>query len=261
MSNDSDFIARFSGIGRLYGRSQLERLRSSRVLVVGLGGVGSWTVEALARSGIGHLTLVDFDEVCISNTNRQLHALTRDVGKPKAVALRERLAEISPTLEVETILKFFNPQTAEAILAPGYDCIVDAIDHLPNKCLLLAECRRRELGIVTCGGAGGRRDPTQIKVADLTRTYGDPLLSRLRKQLRDQYDFPHNKRVNWNIDCVFSDELPVFPQSDGTVCETRETGTAVRLNCESGYGTATFLTGIFGFHLAALVVNKLTAPG
>lgn len=256
---NNDNKVRFSGIGRLYGQVAFERIQQARVLVVGLGGVGSWTVEALARSGVGHLTLVDFDDVCLSNTNRQIHALSCEVGKPKATVLRQRVAEIAPATTVVTVLQFFNARTADALLEPGFDIVVDAIDHLPNKCLLLAECQRRGLPVITCGGAGGRRDPTRIEVADITRSYGDPLLSLVRKTLRHKHGFPRDPKRKWKIDCVFSAEPPLFPQSDGTVCATREAGSALRLNCESGYGTATFVTGNFGFHLAALALNKLTA--
>lgn len=257
--DETDFHSRFGGIGRLYGAAGLARLRAGRVAVIGLGGVGSWTVEALARSGVGHLTLVDLDEVCISNTNRQLHALTSEVGKPKAQALADRIAQIAPTCEVKTELCFFNERTAERILAPGFDVVVDAIDNLNNKCLLIDECRRRGLTVVTCGGAGGRRNPALIQVADLARTYDDPLLSFTRKRLRQKHGFPRDRRRKWKIDCVFSPEPPIYPQSDGTVCAVREEGSELRLNCESGYGTASFITGIFGFHLAALAVNKIGA--
>jgi tRNA A37 threonylcarbamoyladenosine dehydratase len=257
-AKEADFQARFSGIGRLYGVAGLERLRQARVAVIGLGGVGSWTVEALARSGVGHLTLVDLDEVCLSNTNRQLHALTSAVGKAKAQALAERVAEIAPQCEVRTEITYFNAGTAERLLAPGFDVVVDAIDNLNNKCLLIDECRRRGLTIVTCGGAGGRQDPTRIQVADLARTFDDPLLSFTRKRLRQKHGFPRDRRRKWKIDCVFSPEPPIYPQSNGSVCAMREEGSELRLNCESGYGTATFITGVFGFHLAALAVNKIS---
>ncbi len=257
--NGDDFNLRFGGITRLYGIAGMEAIRSARILVVGLGGVGSWTVEALARTGIGHMTLVDYDEVCISNTNRQLHALTREVGKPKAEALRERVAEIAPHCAVSTVLRFFNERTAEDILSRRFDIVIDAIDSLKNKCLLIDLCRQKGYPLVTCGGAGGRRDPTQVQVADITRCHGDRLLSLVRKQLRQKHGFPRDTRRKWKIDAVFSPEPPLYPQSDGRVCETPEPGTDLRLNCESGYGTASFLTGVFGFQLAALAINKIVA--
>ncbi|MFW5882987.1 MAG: tRNA threonylcarbamoyladenosine dehydratase, partial [Verrucomicrobiota bacterium] len=228
---------RFAGIGRLYGAAGLARLRQARVTVVGLGGVGSWAVEALARSGVGHLTLIDYDEACLNNINRQLPALTSTVGRFKADLLAERVADIFPEAEVVVEKRFFTASTAEALLGQPCDVLLDAIDRFSNKCLLIAECRRRGIPIITCGGAGGRRDPGMVQVADLTRTYNDPLLAMVRKKLRGEYGFPRERKRKWKIECVFSPELPVYPQSDGCVSVERdpEQG-SLRLSCDGGYG-------------------------
>src|SRR5262245_31811925 len=177
--------ARFGGILRLYGKDGQERLRHAHVCVIGIGGVGSWAVEALARSGIGNLTLVDLDDVCISNVNRQLHAVTGEFGKPKVEVMAERVKLINPDCPVHAQQLLFTAGTAETLLATNYDCVLDAIDQTAMKALLIARCCNRGLPIVTTGGAGGRRDPTAIRVDDLARSTHDGLLAATRKLLRE----------------------------------------------------------------------------
>lgn len=256
-STQSDYAARFGGIGRLYGTEGWARLRAAHVCVIGIGGVGSWTVEALARSGIGALTLVDMDEICVTNVNRQLHALDGQVGVSKVEAMAARMRLINPECRVTARTEFFTAKNAGAILDGGYTEVVDAIDSVHNKCLLLAECRDRGLPVVTCGGAGGRRDPTLVRVADLSQTTHDPLLVQVRKLLRTEHGFPKDPKQAFGVPCVFSPEPVVYPQTDGTVCDTREPGSELGLKCESGFGTATFVTGTFGFVLAAQVVERI----
>ena len=253
----SDYDTRFSAIGRLYGVEGLARIRKARACVIGLGGVGSWVVEALARSGIGALTLVDMDEVCLSNVNRQLHAMDGTIGRSKAAVLAERVQKIAPDCEVTLEESFFTETTMERLLEPAYDYIIDAIDGTKHKCLLIAEARKRRLKLITCGGAGGCMDPSRVKIQDLARTINDPLLLQVRKRLRRDYGFPQFKRQKFKIDCVYSDELPVFPRADGTVACERETGADYRLNCDEGFGSATFVTGTVGFFLAAEVVKRI----
>jgi tRNA threonylcarbamoyladenosine dehydratase len=254
----SDYEARFGAMGRLYGVDGLKRISAAHVCVIGLGGVGSWVVEALARSGIGKMTLVDMDDVCLSNVNRQIHALSGTVGRSKAALLAERVAEISPECEVVLQECFFTESTMERLLTPKYDYIVDAIDGTNHKCLLISEARRRNLKLITCGGAGGRLDPTRVRIDDLARTINDPLLLQVRKKLRREYGFPMFKRQKFKIDCVYSDELPVFPMADGSVSCERETGADYRLNCDQGFGSATFVTGTMGFVLAAHVIGEVS---
>ncbi|HEY1171284.1 MAG TPA: tRNA threonylcarbamoyladenosine dehydratase [Verrucomicrobiae bacterium] len=254
----NDYEARFGGIARLYGREMLYRLRQSHACVVGVGGVGSWAVEALARTGVGELTLIDLDEVCISNTNRQLPALASKIGQPKVEVLKERVLAINPECRVNATLKFFTATTAEELLAISYSGVLDAIDSLKHKALLIAECHKRNIPIVVSGGAGGRRDPTALRYADLSEATYDRLLQQTRKLLRQNYGFPGGKKP-MKVDCVFSPEQPMFPQSDGSVCEVREEGTDTKMNCESGYGAATFVTGAFGFAAAAKLVEKILA--
>ncbi len=252
----NDFDIRFGGIARLFGAAGLERLRRAHVCVVGVGGVGSWAVEALARSGVGRLTLVDLDEVCVSNVNRQLPALDGAVGRPKVEVLAERARAINPECAVRPVTEFFTASNAEPLLSERPDAVLDAIDHIANKCLLIARCRERGIPIVTCGGAGGRRDPTAVRVTDLAFTSHDRLLARVREQLRKEHGFAPAGRA-FGVDAVYSTERPVFPRADGSVCAQREAGSALRLDCDTGYGTAAFVTGAFGFAAAGVVVKGL----
>ena len=246
-----NFLDRFSGIQRLYGNHGLERLHQAHVLIVGLGGVGSWVAESLVRSGVGHITLMDYDEICISNTNRQIHTLSQTLGQLKIAALAERLKNINPDIQTELIPQRFDADTVELALKSPPTYVVDAIDTLKFKCLLLSECHRRKIPVVTVGSSGGRVDPAQIKVADLYQTGNDPLLQQTRKKLRRHFDFPDNKKKHREIgiQCVYSTENQRFP--DG------ETSMKGPLDCKSGYGSISFVTGAMGFHAAALVVRSI----
>ena len=253
----SDYETRFGGIARLYGRDGLHKLRAAHVGIVGIGGVGTWSAEALARSGVGALTLVDLDEVCVTNINRQLHALTETVGRAKVEVMAERLRAINPDCRVTAEQKFFNEQTAAELLAPKYDFILDAIDNVPNKVLLLVQCHKKKLPVITCGGAGGRRELTSVRLGDLSQASHDKLLSEVRRRLRQDHHFPAGQSA-MGLPCVYSVERTVFPQPDGSVCEMRsEAEDGARLNCNGGLGSATFVTGAFGFAAAGFVVRKI----
>ena len=248
----------FNGMTQLYG-DKAERLAGAHVLVVGIGGVGSWTAEALARSGVGTLTLLDGDEVCVTNINRQVHALHSTVGRPKVEVMAERIRDIHPDCRVHTVQEFFHRTTAAHHLAGPYDWVVDAIDGVTAKACLLSACRERNRAVITCGGAGSKTDPTQITIADLSCTLNDPLLAILRKKLRQDFNFPRKKK--FGIPCVYSPERPILPED---ACSTGEEGALFgdepqRLNCEGGLGSASYITGIFGLMAAAYVVNALTA--
>jgi tRNA A37 threonylcarbamoyladenosine dehydratase len=255
-----NYEARFDGIRRLFGADGQDRLSRAHVCVVGVGGVGSWAVEALARTGIGALTLVDFDEICISNVNRQLHAVTGEFGKPKVAVLAERVRLIQPDCDVRPLQTQFTASTAAEILAPGFDAVLDAIDRPALKALLIAGCRERGIPVVSAGGAGGRRDPTQVRVEDLARVSHDRLLRVTRNTLREEHGFPQGARKKFGVRCVYSPEAQVFPAKDGSVCEQPERDADLRLDCRSGFGTACFVTGAFGFAAAAEIVRLIIAP-
>lgn len=251
---DQEYEARFSGIGRLYGVDAMVKLSQAHVCVVGVGGVGSWTVEALARSGVGALTLIDMDDVCVSNTNRQLPALTDNVGVQKVDVLARRIQGIHPGCEVRAVSDFFTASTADALLDAPYDVVIDAIDDLKNKVLLISECVARGVGIVTVGGAGGRRDPSQITHDDLSRSGRDGLLRRVRQKLRKEHGFGEGP---WGVPCVFSQERQTYPTPDGDIALSRPEGMNLKLDCASGFGTATFVTGTYGFVAAGLAIDLL----
>jgi tRNA A37 threonylcarbamoyladenosine dehydratase len=252
-----DFETRFGGIERLYGKDGLQRLRAAHVCVVGIGGVGAWAAEALARSGVGALTLVDLDEVCLTNINRQLHALTETVGRSKVEVMAERIRAINPGCRVTAEQKFFNAQTSAELLATKFDFVLDAIDDVTNKVLLLVRCRESHFPVVACGGAGGRRELTSVRVGDLSKASHDKLLSEVRRRLRHEHGFPAGQPA-MGIPCVYSVERTVFPQPDGSICENRAaTDDGTRLNCNGGLGSATYVTGAFGFAAAGFIVRKI----
>ena len=251
--NTSNFEFRFGGIGRLYGADGLERLRNAHVCIVGIGGVGSWAVESLVRSAIGKLTLVDLDDVCESNINRQIHAVDGVIGQPKTEAMAARCRLINPECTVRVLHSFYTSKTAETILNTHYDYVFDAIDSVNHKVDLIARCRRLKIPIISSGGAGGRMDISQIKIADLTRSHNDRLLARVRKKLRQEYNFPRNEKRRFQVPCIYSPEDAVYPEA----CELDEEKTSHRLDCSSGYGAATHITGTFGFMAAAHIVKKI----
>ena len=193
---------RFGGIARLYGAEGLARLRQARVCVVGVGGVGSWTVEALARSGVGCITMVDFDEVCLTNVNRQLHSLTHTVGLPKVAVLAQRVAQIAPDCSVHAEQEFFTAATSDRFFATHYDWVVDAIDVPAHKCLLIAGCKSRGVNVLTVGGAGGKRDGAAVLVNDLALTGQDQLLKIVRRDLRKEHGFPKDPAQVFDVPCV-----------------------------------------------------------
>ncbi|MSP60974.1 MAG: tRNA threonylcarbamoyladenosine dehydratase [Myxococcales bacterium] len=260
---------RFDRMGRLVGEPGMARLFGARVTVIGLGGVGSFAVEALARSGVGHLRLVDFDRICVTNSNRQLQALQGTIARQKAAVLAERVRLINPQAQVEPVPLFYSERTAGVLLDDRPDFVVDAIDNIKAKCHLLAECRARGIAVVCSTGASGRMDPTAIAIADLAETRFDPLANVVRHVLRHKHAFPGIGP--FGIPAVYSTERPAEPEDvhyDGEegfrcVCPG---GKNEHHSCEERrviYGTAGFVTGAFGLACASVVVRALvaSAPG
>jgi tRNA threonylcarbamoyladenosine dehydratase len=269
---------RFGGVGRLYANevpqpdtdpSQLdpylqviERLHHSTVAIVGLGGVGSWAAEALCRSGVGNLILIDLDDICISNTNRQLHATSTSIGQMKIDEMRRRLIHINPHCSVTNIHDFVTETNVHDILdsmLPDVDVILDAIDSRKAKAALIAACVEKKIPIVTCGGAAGKKDPSQILLNDLARANGDDLLTAVRRNLRKSYGFSEGKKFQelkgklpkkWKIPAVYStEETKELPDGDEKVGALRR--------CDGALGTACFVTGTFGFVAAGQVVDMI----
>ena len=255
----SSYRDRFSGVGRLFGETGLEKISRANFAIIGIGGVGCWTAEALARSGAGHLTLVDLDSICVTNTNRQIHALEGEIGRNKVDAMARRISLINPEAEVIPVAEFFSESSSDRLLEPNYNLIVEAIDSIRPKCFLIAECRKKGIPLVVSGAAGGKSDPTRVSRADLAFATNDRLLKRARKILRRQFDFPPQElREPFGIPAVFSEENARFPWSDGTVREEPEKGGAsAKLDCDSGFGTVTQVAGAMGFACAAEAIRLL----
>jgi tRNA A37 threonylcarbamoyladenosine dehydratase len=241
----------------LFSDAGADRIRQAHVCVVGLGGVGSWVVEALARSGLGQLTLIDLDDVCISNVNRQLHALTGEFGKPKVEVLAHRVKLISPSCRVHALHSFFLKSNGLEILNAGFDYVVDAIDSPSIKAFLIAACRGQGLRVITTGAAGGRMDPTLVEIGDLAFSHRDRLLAQVKRLLRRRHGFPRGDR-SFRIEAVFSSEQVSYPEPD-TCAADQESAPDRRLDCGTGLGTASFVTGTFGFVAASRVIRAIAA--
>ena len=258
---NDDYAARFGGVGRLFGAAALDRLRSAHVAVVGVGGVGSWVVEGLARSGVGALTLIDLDDVCVTNVNRQLPALDGNIGRPKVDALAERVLLINPTCAVSAVSEYITAANAGRLLAPAFDIVVDAIDGTTNKADLIGACVRLGKRCVTVGGAGGKRDASQFRIGDLGEAWGDELLKMVRKKLRREHGFARGEGNRYGVRCIYSPENPIYPWADGTCSAEPEPGSNLKLDCASGFGTAVWVTGAMGLAAAQETVRWIVAPG
>jgi tRNA A37 threonylcarbamoyladenosine dehydratase len=287
-----DRARRFGGVARLYGAEALDRFEHARVAVIGIGGVGSWVAEALARSAIGHLTLIDLDNVGESNTNRQVHALDGNYGKAKVTAMAERIRLIDPACVVTQVEDFIEPDNMDRLLGGGFDFVVDAIDSVRTKVALIAWCVEHSQPLITVGGAGGQLDPTRLRIDDLAQTIQDPLLSKVRAQLRKAHNFPRGPKARFKVPAVYSDEPLIYPamataagneenQQDGSDRTADEANRAagaggiagaagvaegqvsdapargpVGLNC-AGFGSSVCVTAPFGFAAASHVLRAL----
>ena len=240
---------RFGGMDRLYGEGARLVLHRAHVAVVGVGGVGSWVVEALARSGVGRLTLIDFDQVAVSNVNRQIQALESTLGMAKVEALRRRIADINPDCQVNLIEDFLSAENmAELMPAGGYDAVVDACDSARVKAQLIAHARRNKLWLVVCGAAGGKRDPLKLRRADLARTTQDALLARVRNLLRKELATPARSNGKFGVECLYLDE----PSRRSPSCDAHD------LNC-AGYGSGVTVTASMGLAAAAACIDRVLA--
>ena len=242
---------RFGGLARLYGVAGAQRIRASHVAVVGVGGVGSWAVEALARSGVGRLTLIDLDHVAESNINRQIQATEATVGQAKVLALRDRIAQINPDGQVQCIEEFVEPGNWPALLPAGVDAVIDACDQVHAKTAMAAWARERQTLFITVGAAGGKRLAHEVDIEDLSKVTHDPVLAQLRYRLRKQHGAPKEGR-KIGVACVYSREAVQGPDAS---CAVEGDGS---LNC-SGYGSLVSVTATFGQCAAGWVLNALAA--
>ncbi len=261
----SDYSLRFGGITRLYGQQGSSFLQRSHFCIVGIGGVGSWVAEALARNGIGNITLIDLDDICITNINRQIHALTDTIGQSKVDVMCERIKQINPQCQVSTIEDFLTTDNLNTLISSKFDYVIDAIDSVSIKAHLIAHCKYNKTPIITIGGAGGQVDPSKIKLCDLSKTYQDPLLAKVKNQLRREFNFPRadvekaSKR-KFSIDAVFSTEQLRYPDASGNVCfakqHNKQETRSIRLDCSGGFGAATHVTATFAFFAVSKAIEK-----
>ncbi|MDR1074928.1 MAG: tRNA threonylcarbamoyladenosine dehydratase [Xanthomonadaceae bacterium] len=254
---------RFSGINRLYGAGAIERLSGAKVAIVGLGGVGSWVAEALARSAVGSIVLIDADDLCVSNANRQLPAIEGQYGRNKAEAMAERCRAINPGIDVRPVAVFLTAANLHDLLGEGFDLVIDACDSFRTKVELIAWRRRRKQLVITVGSAGGRTDPTLVRVRDLSRTEHDAMLALIRKKLRGEFNFPKNPQRYFGVPAVYSLENVKYPQPDGSVCGLRPpptTDSSMKLDCGAGLGAATHITGTFAFAAVAKAIELMLKP-
>ena len=253
---DSD--RRFGGLARLYGRAALQRFKDAHVCVIGIGGVGSWAVEALARSAIGKLTLIDMDHVAESNINRQLPAMTENLGKSKIVVMADRCMAINPDCEVQLIDDYIEAQNLPEYISNQFDYVIDCIDNFRTKAALADYCKQQHIALIMIGGAGGRIDPTCIKNTDLSRSEQDPLLAKTRALLRQDYGFSRNPKKKFGIDSVWSEEQMRYPTADGgTSLQKPATRNTSSLNC-GGLGSSMPVTSSFAQIAVAHVLRKLS---
>ncbi len=252
----SDYDQRFGGIQRLYGTAEQAIIQDMHVFVAGVGGVGSWVVEALARTGVGKLTFIDGDTVDVTNANRQLHTLTSTFDASKVEVMAERVKQINPECEVNAIHEYMNMNNLFGYIEGGYDYVVDALDSIKFKANMIAHCKRKKIPIIATGGAGGLNDPTQIQIADLSKTFNDPLAAKVRSSLRKEFGFSRNPKRSFGVECVFSSQQQVYPKENGCVSHEKPGIHGVSLDCRFGYGSATFVTGTFGFMAASRAINK-----
>lgn len=258
MSNNEE---RFGSLARVYGNEELQKIHNAHVCVVGIGGVGSWVVEALARTGVQRLTLIDGDDISRSNMNRQCHTLESNIGKMKVDVMKQRVLDINPNCECHIHLQYLDGENISDLLMPDsklvYDCVIDAIDRIKYKALMIYFCKRNKLPVITTGGAGGLTDPTQIEVKDLSRTWNDPLASAVRLALRQVHNFARNPKRSFGVPCVYSTEQQRYPDKDGNIGYKKPGVAGLSLDCGFGYGSAVVVTATFGFVAAANVIELI----
>jgi len=249
--------ALFSGTQRVYTANGVKKLSQARVTIIGIGGVGSWVAEALARSAIGCIRLIDLDDICVSNTNRQIHALKDTVGQLKVEVMAQRIRRINPQCEVIPITDFVTSNNLQEMIT-NTDYVVDAIDNARVKAAIISYCKRNKIRVITIGGAGGQIDPLKITVSDLSRSWQDPLSAKVRNELRRNYGYSKNLKRRFSVECVYSTEQLLYPDLKGQVSYQKpDDHQTSRLDCSQGLGAAVTVTATFGMIAAARVINRI----
>ncbi|MGH1485821.1 MAG: tRNA cyclic N6-threonylcarbamoyladenosine(37) synthase TcdA [Cellvibrionaceae bacterium] len=249
---------RFGGIIRLYGTQAASTLLKSHILIIGIGGVGSWVAEALARSGIGTITLMDLDDICVTNTNRQVHTNCNTVGHPKSETMRERLNDINPEINSHIINDFIDKHNVTDYVKNDFSLVIDAIDNAIEKTELIAYCTKNNIPIISIGSSGGKKDPSQITYGDLKKTTGDILFAKIRNNLRRHHGFSRDTKKSFGVETIYSAEQMTYPDNQGETCQSREfLGEGEKLDCSGGYGAATMVTASFGFLAATRAIEHI----
>jgi tRNA A37 threonylcarbamoyladenosine dehydratase len=258
MSFSNSYQQRFGGIIRLYGTQATTRLYNSHILIIGIGGVGSWVAEALARSGLGAITLMDLDDICVTNTNRQIHTRKQTIGQSKTDIMATRLAEINPEINVKTIDDFIDKTNMADYVSDKYTVVIDAIDNAIEKTELISYCSRKKIPIITIGSSGGKKDPTQITYGDLKKTTGDPLFAKIRNNLRRYHGFSRDTKKSFGVEAIYSTEQMTYPDDQGEICQTKDfLDGSEKLDCSGGYGAVTMVTASFGLLAASRAIEKI----
>lgn len=251
------YLDRFGGLARLYGQDALQALANAHFAVIGLGGVGTWAAEALARSGVGELTLIELDDVCITNTNRQSHAMASNIGRPKNQVITQRLLDINPELIIHSVEDFIDEHNMKDVIGKQHHVVIDAMDAAHIKARLVAYCLAIKVRLVTVGSSGGKRDLRRITADDLGRAYADPMLQKIRTQLYRHHNFARDKNRKFRVDAIYSDEQMVYPKPDGSVCMDKQfLQEGVKLDCAGGFGSSVMVTGTFGFMAATRAIER-----
>jgi len=251
------YLQRFDGNSRIFSAAALPLLQQASFCIVGIGGVGSWAAESTVRSGIGNITLIDHDDIDIGNSNRQIHTLVDTIGQSKVETLRRRILSINPECECIALDELVTRSRLDRFQFEQFDFVIDAIDHVQHKTALVHHCRRNKTRLISTGGAGGLTDPTKIDTADLTKTFNDPLLAKVRANLRQQLGYSRNPRRSFGIPCVYSTQQPIYPTDDGNISYRKPARPEqTSLDCATGIGSFVAVTASFGFCAAAFAVNK-----
>lgn len=252
-----EYLQRFGGLARLYGQDALHALVRAHFVVIGLGGVGTWAAEALARSGVGELTLIELDDVCVTNTNRQSHALQSAIGRSKNQVISHRLQEINPEIIIHSVEDFIDQDNMPALIGKQHHVVIDAMDSAHIKARLVSYCSALKVRLIVVGSSGGKRNPQLVTVDDLGRTESDPMLAKIRTQLYRHFNFARDKNRKFRVDAVYSTEQMVYPKPDGSVCMDKQFLQAgVKLDCAGGFGSSVMVTGTFGFLAATRAIER-----
>jgi len=246
---------RFAGISNLYGVNAADIFKA-RILVVGLGGVGSWVAESLARSGIGNLDLLDLDDICMSNVNRQIHALDDNIGLSKSKVMQQRIKQINPDCRINAYEDFLTQDNLCDYVTKDLNMVIDCIDSVRVKAALISFCKRRKIKIITTGASGGKTNASCIQILDLSKTYNDPLAAKVRSTLRHDYGFSRNPKRSFSVPCVFSNEQMRYNTDCGDISFAK-VNAGTNISCANGLGSSCMVTATFGLMAASLAVNKL----